>query len=87
MRVGNHVYDWDGGKWDDARWAKYSATWDNGVWDLSYWDFSWVTQFFDVLNQMEKVNIGEYLFPDGMVPPGMDNFKSKARDVIRNLEK
>ena len=43
--------------------------------------------FADVLAKMEQVSIGEYMFTPGHVVPGMDNFKSKARDIIRNLER
>jgi len=83
----NFEYVWDSGVWGAARWAKYSATWDNAVWDLSDWNWSWRKEFFDVLAQLEKVNVGEYLFTPGHVVPGMGNFVSKVRDIIRSLEK
>ena len=43
--------------------------------------------FDDGTAQLEKANIGEYLFTPGTCVSGMDNFKSVARDVIRKLEK
>jgi hypothetical protein len=78
---------WNQSKWDDAEWTLYSANWDSARWDDIFWDFCFLGKFREILRNMEKVNIGEYLFTPGTCVPGMDNFKSVARDVLEKLEK
>jgi hypothetical protein len=63
------------------------SRWDTARWDRDMWDVSYLGKFDEVLAAMEKVNVGEYLFTPGHVMPGMDNFKSRARDIIKSLEK
>lgn len=59
-----------------------------GAWKKPVWyTLTYSTLFDDNIANLEKVNVGEYVFETGVCVPGLDNFKSKARDVIRNLEK
>lgn len=83
----NTVSNWDSAKWNDGFWSKYQATWGNGVWEESFWNFVWMDTFRDVITRLEKVNVGEYLFEPGVCVPGLDNFKSKFKDVLEKLEK
>lgn len=83
----NFEYVWDSGVWGAARWAKYSATWDNAVWDLSDWNWSWRKEFFDVLAQLEKVNISVNPWPVDMWVPGMWEQNNVAREIIRRSAK
>lgn len=41
----------------------------------------------EVIHELEKVNVGEYLFEPNVCVPGIDNFKSKVRDLIARMEK
>jgi hypothetical protein len=78
---------WGVSLWGEARWACYQATWGNAVWGESLWGFIWSDNFFEVLAAMEKVNVSENPWPVDMWVPGMWEQNSKAREVIRNLEK
>ena len=44
-------------------------------------------KFETVLTQMEKVNIGSYVFEAGCVEPGVDNADTPLRRILSNLEK
>jgi hypothetical protein len=61
----------------------YSAnSWKKPIW----YSLTRSVEFDEVIAAMEKVNVGEYVFAPDVGVPGLDNFKSQARDIIKSLE-
>ena len=78
---------WGVSLWGEARWACYQATWGNAVWGESLWGLVWSDALFDVLAQLEKMNMGDWFFEPDVVDPGFDNTNGPLDKILSNLEK
>ena len=58
------------------------------TWKRNYWKtLTFNIMMDEVLAQLEKKNVGNYVWEPGVAQPGMDNADTPLRRILTNLEK